>query len=395
MNVLEWALLLAFGILTGCQGDTTPEHFDVDLGPIDRTIDPIVATVWPGVETETGRHVRRVNGFHDGEPTTYWFAGFASRLAADVFWFCEEGDTACPFDDSGVIDRSRTIGNPVFARIPGELDYSPFWVSWVVRVPKSYKANDLKSMKGIEDAEKAGFLTVEPSMFDHGGDVGPDIALMHCLLVLEDTELEGNGDLIPTYDGQGDPSMYLPPRQGWHKQYQVKYFEFNDSAGVFPPDPASESVPLFPHADIFVYFRDCANGSQSTSCGSTSAEMGAVSERGVELDLTSDGDKADNNNIISAMPRTPVVNPEFDKAYSPLWRVHRVLIPVENDSEMVLMDSTVDQNDTIARSTADVRALYEQGLTLEPEPLTEEFAGNQIYGNDGMLFFNCPSQVVE
>lgn len=382
---------LALLLLAGCPAEEP--RGEEDLGPIEQTIDPIVETVWPGVETTTGRHVRRVNGFHAGEPTAYWFAGFASRLAADVFWFCREGERDCPFAPDGSVDRTKTVGEPVFARIPGEVDYSPFWLAWVVYVPADYEPNEIKSVKGIEDAEAEGRVRTEPVIFDHGGSVGPREALMHCLLVLEGTELEGNGQEIPIGRGAGTPSMELPVRKGWHKQYSLNFFEFNDGEGVFPPDPASESVPLFPHADIFVYFRDCEGGSTAASCGSTSSEQGAVSERGVEVDLTGDGDKADNNNIISGFPRTPVADPEFDKPYSPLWRVQRVMIPPENDELVRLIDSTSDQDDTIARSTADVRDLIEQGLTHEAEPLTEEFAGNQILGNDGLLFFNCPSQV--
>ncbi len=389
---LKYVSLAALPLLFACPGPSEGEEYP-DLGPIETTVDEVARTVWPGVVTESGlRHVRLVNGFWNGETTAYWFAGFASRLAPDVFLFCEEGDSLCPFDDTGAVTWDRLVGDPVFARIPGEEGFSPYWLAWRVDVPKSYKANDLKSVQGIQNAEKDGEITVEAVIFDHGGDIGPAMTLMHCLLVLEGTELEGNGG--DSFTEPGKKSLFVEPRKGWHKQYSLNFFDYTASAGVFPPHESSESVPMMPTADIFVFFRDCANGSDSDSCLTTSAENGAVSERGIEEDLTNDDDKADNNNIISGFPRMDSGNP-LDKIYSPLWQVFQVMIPPENDDQVVLIDTTGDQNDTMVKSSDDVRSLVDQGLVREPKALDEEFAGNQIHGNDGFLFFNCPSQVPE
>ena len=377
--------------LLGCPpaGPTEEE----DLGRIEQTVDDVARTVWPGNILEGGdRHVRLLNGFFAGDPSAYWFAGFASRQAADLFWFCRESDSACPLDAQGAIDRSRTVGDPVFATIPGEVDYSPFWLTWRVVVPDDYEANSIKSVYGIEKAEAAGELRVEPIVFDHGGDIGPDLAIMHCLLVLEDTALEGNAD--PTIDDPDTLALEIPPQDGWHKQYQLTFYDFTESDGVFPPAEDSESRPLMPFADIFVFFRDCGGGSTYSVCDSTSAEAGAVSERGVEVDLTNDGDKADNNNIISGFPKLDGESPE-DRAYSPLWRVNRVLINPAHDDDVVLIDSTGDQDDTVAKAPSDIAELVAKGWVYEPEPLSEELAGNAIPGNDGVLFFNCPSQAPE
>ena len=149
-----------------------------------------------------------------------------------------------------------------------------------------------------------------------------------------------------------------------------------------------------PFADIFVFFRDCEGGSESPACDGTTGLLGAVSERGVELDLTADGDKADNNNIISGFPRTPSLDPR-DRVYSPLWRVMRTRIPADHDSDVLLIDSTRDQNESMARSPQDIRALVQAGLVLPPETVSEAEASDAVAGNDNVLFFDCPSQVAD
>ena len=383
LTALAGALLLA-----GCPTVAEPGP-EQELGPIEQIVDDVQATVWPGVDADAGRHVRLLNGFFDGEPSSYWFAGFASRRAADVFWFCPEGDTACPFNDEGVIDRDRTIGSPVFAVVPGDADYSPFWLAWVVRVPDDYVADELKSVAGIEAAASDGRVKVERSLFDHGGDVGPAPAIMHCLLVLDGTELQGNGaDIVGR---PGVPALEVPVEQGWSRRYQVQFFDFTGNSGVFPPAVDSESWSLMPTADIFVFFRDCAGGSETRVCEETGLNLAAVSERGVELDLTNDDDRADNNNIISGFPRTPAPHP-LDRIYSPLWRAMQVVIDPAHDDDVYLLDSSEDQSVSDLKTLTHMRELIELGWLATPRTISEMDAGNSIPGNDGVTFFNCPSQ---
>lgn len=383
--------LAALLALAGCQQEVE-QVGEEDLGPIEEILDEVTMTVWPGVVDSAGqRYVRLINGFFAGEPTAYWFAGFASKNSPDVFWFCREGDTACPFDDRGVIDRERTVGDPVFAAIPGESDYSPFWLAWVVYVPEDYQPNELKSVYGIEQAAAEGEVLVEPVFYDHGGEIGPREVVMHCLLVLTGTVLEGNGD--PLVNDSSQDAAYLPAEKGWFRQYQVEFYDFTPTEGVFAPDDASESTVKMRSSDIFVFFRDCENGSESIVCdyAATSSEIGAVSERGIEEDITGDGDKADNNNIISGFPGAVLEDP-LDRPYSPLWKVHVVRIPPEHDDEVVLLDTTGDQNITDIKDPQTMREYVEAGLIDEPMPMTEAQAGNSIPGNDGDVFFNCPSQ---
>lgn len=389
LSTFAFAIWFVIGIAS-CEEPDASGTTEADLGRIEATLDDVTKTVWPGnIRVDGSRYIRLLNGFFDGEPSAYWFAGFASRKTADVFWFCREGDAACPFDEKGAVDRNRTIGDPVFARIPGEDGYSPFWLVWTVRVPEDYEANEIKSTLGIERAAKSGRVLVERHIHDHGGDIGPDETIMHCLLALDGTELEGNGDDI--LGKPGVKSLFVPPQPGWHKQFQVTFYDFTESEGVFPPDPATESRSLMPTADIFVFFRDCGGGSKSPLCEWATAPLVAVSERGVEQDFTGDGDKMDNNNIISGFPRTEPPH-ELDRVYSPLWRVNVVRVIPEHDDEVGLITVGSDQNDTQIRSPANIRTLVSEGKVAEPVGMSEELAGNMIPGNDGKVFFNCPSQ---
>ncbi len=375
-------------LLLGCPSAPEPGP-EESLGPIEQTVDAVEATVWPGVDAVQGRHVRLLNGFFDGVPSSYWFAGFASRRAADVFWFCPEDDAACPFTEDGAIDRSATLGDPVFAVVPGDASYSPFWLVWVVRVPADYEADELKSVVGIEAAANDGRVVVERALFDHGGAIGPDAAIMHCLLVLDGTELEGNGDDL--VDEPGVPALPVPVQQGWNRRYQLNFFDFTENSGLFPPAVDSESVPMMPTADIFVFFRDCVNGSTTEVCTNTGLDLAAVSERGVELDLTDDGDRRDNNNIISGFPHTPAPHP-LDRIYSPLWRVQQVVVNPEHDDDFLLFDTSRDQSVSDVRTPTRMRELIELGWVQPPREISEMDSGNAIPGNDGVTFFNCPSQ---
>ncbi len=390
-HILATALTGALQCLAcGCEPAASPA--EEDLGPLDQVVDEVARTVWPGVEGEDGRFLRLLNGFFDGGPTAYWFAGFAPRRTADVFWFCPESDLSCPFDSAGTFDRSRTLGDPVFSTMPGEIDHSPFWLVWIVRVPDDYEADELKSTFGIEQAAEAGRVTVEAAMTDHGGDVGPAEVLVHCLMVLDGTTLEGNGDDV--IGRPGEPTQAVAARGGWHKQYRVTVFDFIDTEGVVAPSPASESVPLMPDANIFVFHRDCAGGSTSPACDAVAdRDSVSVSERGVEEDLTGDGDRRDTNNIVGGFPGADLGSDAWDSIYSPLWRVKTVQIPAAVDADIALIDTSADQDVTDARSVADVRALFEGGLIPEPEDASEDAASNAIPGNEGSVFFNCPSQV--
>lgn len=364
---------------------------DADLGRIEDVLDELTKSVWPGVVDGDGnRFIRLLNGFFDDKPTSYWFTGFAPRFTADAFWFCRDGDDSCPLTGDGKLNGAALVGDPVFTRIPGENEYSPYWRINVVRVPEEYEPNALKSTLSIERAEADGVVRIEPLRHDLSGAGKPEPVITHCLLVLDGTTLEGNGrDLVGT---PGRPSLRMYQSQGWHKQYRVQLFDFSVSEGLFAPDPDSGDRPLMPAADIFVFARDCAGGSSSPVCGYTSALLPAVSERGVEADLTGDGDRADTNNVVAAFPGAEPADPN-DRPYSALWAVSVVTIPAAADADVSLIDTTGDQLQSDVTSVLQMRDLVGAGRLAEPEPMSESQAGNRIPGNDGEVFFNCPAQV--
>ena len=374
-------------LLIACEPSFPAEE---DLGPIEDLLDDVSRTVWPGVQDDDGRHIRLLHGFFGGAPTAYWWAGFAGRHTSDVFWFCAEGDDACPFDDEGSIDFDRVVGAPVFATMPGETGYSPFWLTWVVRVPEDYEPDALKSVLGVEQAVADGRVTMEQAVVDHGGQTGPGDAIMLCTLVLDGTELEDNGAPLA---GSGEPSLEVPVRQGWHKQYRVNFYEFTEGEGAIAPDPASESRPETTSANIFLLYRDCQGGSTSPACDAPgSGDLAPIDERGVEVDLNGDGDRQDTNNLISGFPGLDPTDP-WDAAYSSLWKVHVVRVADGHDDDVALMDTSGDQTVSDVTGMAELRALVEQGLLEEPQVATQEDVVDPFGGVHDEVFFNCPSQV--
>ena len=377
--------------LTTCT--TARSSAEPDLGPLDAVVDDKARAIWPGrVEPDGSRIVRRINGFVDGAQVGCWLFGLSSRLTADAFVFCREGDALCPFDALGHAQWQRMVGDPVFARMPGEAGYSPYWLVWVVRVPAGYAAGDLKSQEGIKNAAAASQVVLEQEVFDHGGAIGPGPAVMHCALVLAGTTLDGaNGDIA------GQPGVKLrniDDRQGWHKQYRVHFYDFSASEGVGPADATSQSRPLMIVSDVLVLQRDCTGGSNSPLCATSGPVRGWVSELDADSDFTHDGDKSDTNHVFLSTPFHAPADPlDANRAYSPLWRVSTARVPASHDKAVALIDSTADQGQSAVKSIADLRALVAQGLLTEPEPLTEAQTGVVLPGNDGQVYLSCPVQV--
>lgn len=386
-------LWLAALLCAAACGSGTPSRAEADLGPLEAVVDQKARAVWPGrVRADGTRIIRELHGFLDGSAIGCWLFGLSSRLTADVFVFCREGDALCPLDTAGHAQWSRMIGDPVFARMPGEAGYSPYWLVWNVRVPADYRAGALKSVDGIKSAAAAGQVRLEQHLFDHGGTIGPGPAVMHCALVLAGTVLEN-----PDADVVGHPGLKrraIEDRQGWHKQYRVHFYDFSSSEGVGPADPSSASRPLMIVSDLMVLRRDCPGGSASPVCALAGAARGWVSEMDADTDFTHDGDKSDSNHVLMAKPFSPPADPkDADRAYSPLWRVSTVRVLPQHDAEVQLVDTTGQQDQSNIKSIADLRTMIAQGLLAEAEPLSEAEAGIALPGNDGQVYFSCPVQV--
>ncbi len=369
---LLWLLL---GVCAGCGGPSA-DAAEASLGPIDAVVDPAARSQWPGEEDADGmRRVPRWSAFFDGEIVSYWYGGLATRATADVFWFCRPNAQGCPLDDHGVLDPAAAVGDPVFSRIPGEHGYSPYWLVWVVDVDLDYEPNAIKSALGIEEAVEAGKAQVRPLIFDHAGEVGPAGAVMNCLLVLEGTELEGNGEELV---GQpGVLSRLVQRRHGWHKRYQLSYFDFTETEGIIPPDDASESRPQMPASDMYMLQRDCGAGSGSPIC-SGAVGLQPVSEPLLGVDINSDGDAVDSNNLLAGFPGAP--SEAGERPYTALWRLASATVQPNHDAKVVLLDSGSASQLT---STAEMRSLVELGWLSEPVVVTPPPGGPSV---DELLF---------
>ena len=394
-STLRAAIMIAAALLaTGC-GAAEDDLDEPDLGSLTDVIDVLQRRVWPGSDQPgSGRVIPRINGFVENQPIGYWFAGVALPTTADVYWFCREGDMGCPLDDRGALDTERTLGGPVFARIPGESSYSPYWWIKVIRVPDDYQPNALKSVLGIERAIQNGRVRQEWYHFNHTRWIGPDKAIEHSMLVLDDTVLEGNGDAPQNLPGVA--THYVPRLQGWHKQYRVQYFDFTATEGVLPPaDEEQEEwlAPDVPTAELYVMFRGCTDdaGPTPTVCSAGERMIGAVTEQALALDLTGDGDLSDTNNVLSTLPGRVPADPD-ERLYSPLWAVMKVMVAPTSDADVRLIDTTGDQRDSDVRSAATVQQLVKANALLPPVALTADFLGATV---DGPVFFDCATQVAE
>lgn len=378
-------------------GDDGGGDVDEELGPIEDLITDFGQRInWPGVDRGGGREIDFIRGFGEGGPGAYWFTGFASRQTADSFWFCREGDDACPLDANERLNWDRLVGNPVFTRIPGQEGFSPFWQMWIVRVPADYEPNAIKTTATISRLANEGVVSVSAFRKEFGTRLGREIppgqeVIMHCALVLTGTTLAENGSMMP--DGSG-PMRIILNHFGWHEGYKVEFVDFTPSDGMFPKAEDSENRPLMPFANIYIMWQHCEGTTQPGICDiPVTALQGerAISERGLGQDITNDGDTNDTNNTMGALPcRVPLR--EKENVYSPLWAINKVYVV---DPSIQLIDSSADQATSESRSAADVFDGFSAGIFSEPVPQTEDESGNPVPGNEGQLFFNCPNPVRE
>jgi len=392
---------LCIFLFAGCGCDDKATGPDPDEGPIEDTLEPADRINWPGLDRANGRVIPFIRGFGNGRPAAYWFLGFASRKTSDSFWFCREGDEACPLDEHRRLDWDTIVGNPVFTQIPGLPDFSPFWQMWKVTVPADFEPNSVKNPDTLNRLKDAGDVTVEPLMTDFGdyfGEAaGVQETVLHCALVLAGTELEANGGEMP--DGRG-PSLVLQNRPGWFENHSIEFVDFSPSDGVFPEATDSENRPLMRFANIYIHWRSCDADPNPPICELENyayTDRRPVSERGLGQDITGDGDSGDTNNVLGAMPcellslSDPDRPPELP--YSPLWGPLAVSVLPESDSGLSLIDYYGDQALSDVQSADMIFQNVQDEACLEPVPMNEDETGNPIPGNEGRVFFNCPNPV--
>ena len=383
-------LLVLLILPAGCPEELTVGS-DPDLGPIDATLTAAERVNWPGVDRGAGREIPLIRGFGNGRTQSYWFLGFASKRSADSFWFCREGDETCPLDEHQRLNWDSLVGHPLFMRIPGQPGFSPFWQMWTVRVPADFEPDSVKTVDTLHRLDLEGEITVTPHIVDFGEVFGtyrgPQEVVLHCALVLQGTTLAENGGMNPGSDGL---MLTMERRFGWHEGFRVDFIDFTPSDGIFPESADSESRPNMPFAKIYIHWRNCDTEPRPEICdipGIADPTKRPVSERGLGQDLTGDSDPNDTNNVIGAVPCD--LQREGELPYSPLWQPNAVYVPPTTG----LMDTYGDQAQSDIQSVNDIFAGVEAGIFTEPRPQSEDTTGNPFPGNEGTVFFNCPSPV--
>ncbi len=389
-----WALLAL--ALPACAPTPDPS----DGAPIETVLSEADRAAWPGVASDGKREVPAIDAFMNGVPVRIWFAGLATRLTADAFWFCREGDSACPLDGHQRVAWDRLVGLPMFSRIPGQDDYSPFWQTWVVRVPADYAPNEVTQLRQLDEAAAAGRVRVEGAVLDFGLDVnkryvGPREALLHCLLVLAGTTLAHNGDLLLP-----DPSLpfamhalEVPLHEGWNEGHRVQLFDFSVSDGALAP-VGDDSRPSAPMAQIFINYRSCDAQPRPTICDLPYGGEGPwrpVSDRGLDADLDGDGTREVSNSIVAAWPCFNSGTLD-DAPYSPLWQAVAMRIRPEVDSQVKLVDTFHKGLKSNVRSIRDARALLDEGVYQPFDALAIDETGLPPPRGDAVLW-NGPAQV--
>jgi|GEM_PF-5437946 len=385
--------LLAVAVTVSCS-DPAP-GVDEDLGPVDDIVSFADRINWPGVDRANGRVIPFIRGFGEGGQAAYWFLGFASRLTADSFWFCEEGDTLCPLDAHQRLNWDTLVSHPLFTRLPGMDGFSPFWQMWKVTVPPGFEAESVKTTATLDRLRADGTVTVEPLMTDFGtinGELlGYQETILHCALVLTGTTLAENGEMMPDNSG---PMLRLESKFGWHEGYKVEFIDFSPSDGIFAEANDSENRPLMRVANIYIQWRRCNEDPRPAICdipGYAYTDRRPVSERGLGQDITNDGDDNDTNNTVGAVPCKIPLRAE-EKMYSPLWAVNNVYVE-QAGVNTNMIDTTSDQMVSDIMSVVDMFAAVARGELSEPEKATEDSTGNPVPGNDGQLHFSCPNPV--
>lgn len=363
---------------------------DRDKGYLDEVLTPADRVSFPGLDHADGRRIQRVSGFSEEVPILYWFLGFGSRRTVDAFFFCREGDEACPLDEHRRLNWDTLVGHPIFTRIPGDPEFSPFWQMWVVRVPDDFEPDSVKTIETLDRLAQAEALTADRFILDFGtlmGDwVGPREVVLHCALVLRGTGLDSEDGMMP--DGTG-PILEPPLKFGWFNGHRIDFLDFSVTDGVFPAAEDSESRALMPLANVYIMWRRCDPEAPSEVCslpGYWYANRRPISERGLGQDITGDRDDVDTNNVFGSFQCSR--QRATEKRYSPLWGPQAVMLAPDNDA--ALIDTFHDQRQSEVQSADDVFRGISEDEFPTPTVMMEDETGNPVPGNEGRVFFNCP-----
>ncbi|MBI2894527.1 MAG: hypothetical protein HYY06_13325 [Deltaproteobacteria bacterium] len=385
-------ILSLSSVLMAC-GGSEPSGGDPDRGPIEDILSFEERVSWPGMDQASGRVLLSLRGFSNGEQIGYWFLGFGARRTDDAFFFCREGDEACPLDQHQRLNWDRLVGHPIFTRIPGDPEFSPFWQMWVVRVPEDFEPDSVKTIETLDRLAQAGEVSADRFILDFDRIfeeyVGPREVVLHCALVLAGTELSENG--LTLVDGKLD-ILRLQRQLGWFEGRRVEFVDFSFSEGVFPAANDSDSRAETRVANVYIMWRSCDVEPRPAICdvpGYANPTMRPVSERGLGQDVTGNGDPFDTNNVFGAT-RCRRTSP-LEIPYSPLWGPQAVTVAPER----ALVDTYGDLARSEVQSSEDISDAVAQGEAPPPTVMMEDETGNPVPGNEGRVLFDCPFSVAE
>ncbi len=177
-NVVALAGVAAGGLFTGCSDDGAESFagvvsygdFPESAAGADHTDDLGLA-----------RAFVLSAGFANGTAVQYLDLGEFNTVPAKVYILTKGGT---PIEGQ----------YPIVDTLPDDGDYSPYWQIVTVAVTGSYKANDVKSLKGIEDA---GWDMTETDEALHCPIVNPDAAWVAADFSTTYTVFWGTGEEIP------------------------------------------------------------------------------------------------------------------------------------------------------------------------------------------------------
>ena len=193
----------------------------------------------------------------NGDYVSYYNFDVMSTTPAPIYVFFAEGVSSPIAGQNNLVDV-----------IPGDKGYNDFWNVVKVTVPKTYQANQIKS---VSDLLAAGYKIEKTSI------------LVNCPIVPV-----GSTASI-RYAGSTDTGLHL----GWYRGQVVNYFNFSEAKLTLS---SSGEVPLSP---IYVMFNKNPNPQDAGS--------------GPASGFVVDSSTGRTHNVIETVPD--------QKSYSPLWYV--------------------------------------------------------------------------
>ncbi|MFO0727468.1 MAG: hypothetical protein U1E65_27065 [Myxococcota bacterium] len=267
------------------------------------------------------QHVAYLRGFADGKDIWYWNAdGANASFIAPMFVVT---GTA-----------GQQIGAPIIDVLPGDVGYTPWWRTMIVKTTASYKGEKIWSRAAIDQGVKLGILSPPEAT----------TRIVDCPVALEDIHFDLN-DAVPA--AQGHPTLV------WYRGKRAYWIQFSETVDV---PLTARIMPIFP---VLVLQR---------------INQGApIYEFATGIDVNGDGLLNASNNIFSGGLGTPT--------YSPLW--YPVILRVTPDVSSIDTTQTATVVEfSAANQLVDAKNMSINGRVLEVTELKTQL-------------INCPIQAVE